>query len=280
MENQDIDSNVSSQQDMSVNATIHSGKTNYWKLSTIVLGFLLLLSLSGYLLTLQNANSPAPKARQIPSPTPDTISSPPVNTNQRTFVGTIKLGSQFEAGRNLCPTGLFLVADEGSYLHNQTQFLLLKLPNITDVVNAQPTMLNDEKYINQRVQITGIYPTSENRCEAMTCQCADYILLNAFEKSIVVLDAVDSTQSSSLFEGTLDCLSHRNTSQGQTLECAIGLKDQSGVYYGLLINDSEFGQLAPGDKVRISGTKVINKMPDPVYKTAGTIEVASITKVK
>ena len=257
---------------------MHSGKMNYWKFLTIILGFLLLLSLSGYLLILQNVNSPARQDVQAPTSPPDTIASPPNETVQRTFVGTIKQGSQFEAGKNLCAQGMFLVTGEGT---DQMNFFLLKSPNITMVADAVPLLFNDKEYINKKVQITTkTYSISGNVCQAMTCECAYYLLINSPE-DIIILDTTENIKNYPTFEGTLDCLPYRDTSQGQTLECTIGLKDQNGLYYGLLLNDIDIEfEPAVGDNVLITGTKLIYKMPDPIYKTVGTIEVVSITKTK
>ncbi|OGG03106.1 hypothetical protein A2W14_04520 [Candidatus Gottesmanbacteria bacterium RBG_16_37_8] len=78
-------------------------------------------------------------------------------------------------------------------------------------------------------------------------------------------------------EGQIDCLPHRETTRGVTLECAIGLRGKDNKYYslqGLDQQDLISGALEAGQNVKISG--VLTSSSDSRYDTAGTIEVASV----
>jgi hypothetical protein len=78
--------------------------------------------------------------------------------------------------------------------------------------------------------------------------------------------------------GEVICLPHKDTSGPQTLECAIGIKDDRGVNYALLSDDpSQAGSLT-GKKVRITG-KLQQADPNSSYATAGTLQIQSITEL-
>lgn len=96
--------------------------------------------------------------------------------NQQTFTGTVMTGAQLGEVKNFCAEGLYLVADEG-YLINQTQMLLLRVPDGTD----QSAMLSDSQYIGKKVEVTGKYPAQEAFCEALICNCEDYILVEKIQ---------------------------------------------------------------------------------------------------
>ena len=93
-----------------------------------------------------------------------------------TFTGTVNTGSQLEV-KSYCPEGLYLVADEGTYLLDQTTMLHLRLSSEPDGTK----MLSDQEYVGRKVEIVGKYPPQANLCEALTCECEDYILVEGIE---------------------------------------------------------------------------------------------------
>ena len=95
------------------------------------------------------------------------------STHLKTFTGTVMTGAQLGEVKNFCAEGLYLVADEG-YLIDQTQMLLLKVMDDVDESN----MLSDQQYVGKKVEVTGKYPAQEVFCEALTCACEDYILVD------------------------------------------------------------------------------------------------------
>lgn len=94
-------------------------------------------------------------------------------TDQKTFMGTVRTGAELGEVKNFCAEGLYLVADDG-YLIDQTQMLLLK---VSDGADAS-SMFSDQQYVGEKVQVTGLYPAQEFFCEALTCACEDYILVD------------------------------------------------------------------------------------------------------
>jgi hypothetical protein len=79
--------------------------------------------------------------------------------------------------------------------------------------------------------------------------------------------------------GTILCLPHKDTSGPQTMECAYGLKDEAGNYYGLGDSDTGYKNIsnAPmNTQVKVSGT--LKKETSTVYPTIGTIEVTRIDR--
>jgi len=95
------------------------------------------------------------------------------SADQKTFTGTIMTGAQLGEVKNFCAEGLYLVAEEG-YLIDQTQMLLLK---VSDGADAS-SMFSDQQYVGKKVEVTGLYPAQEVFCEALTCACEDYILVD------------------------------------------------------------------------------------------------------
>jgi hypothetical protein len=92
--------------------------------------------------------------------------------DQMTFVGTVMTGAQLGEVKNYCADGLYLVAGEG-YLVGQTQMLLLRIADGTN----QPKMLSDQQYVGNQVKVVGKYPAQEAFCEALICECEDFILV-------------------------------------------------------------------------------------------------------
>jgi hypothetical protein len=82
------------------------------------------------------------------------------------------------------------------------------------------------------------------------------------------------------FTGELVCLPHKGNPEVTTLECAGGLKDEDGQYYGLTDPEQNTGNppaymtKATGSKVVITG--VFEAGEDDVYDTIGTIRVSAV----
>lgn len=71
--------------------------------------------------------------------------------------------------------------------------------------------------------------------------------------------------------GEVVCLPHKNTKDGITLECAYGIKDAQGTYYGL--RDTSTEEIPPvnmGETVTVQGLLIPN--PESQYDIAGVIE--------
>lgn len=99
-------------------------------------------------------------------------------SDQQTFMGTVKTGAQIGKAKDYCAEGLYLVAEEG-YLVNETQMLLLRIPDSEN----EPQMLSDQEYVGKKVEVTGIYPAQEAFCRALLCMCEDYILVQQIHVS-------------------------------------------------------------------------------------------------
>ena len=78
--------------------------------------------------------------------------------------------------------------------------------------------------------------------------------------------------------GEVICLPHKDTSGPQTAECAIGIRDDSGVNYALLSDDpSQTGTLT-GKRAQITG-RLQQADPSSKYNTAGTLHVQSVAQL-
>ena len=204
---------------------------------------------------------------RIPSPLPTTA---PIDQTSR-FIGTVQTGAQIEE-KNYCPNGLYLVADEGTYLVNQTKILLLRLLSQPDGT----IMLSDQKYLGKKVEVVGKYPVQENFCEALMCDCEDYILVERISN----LTSQPTGDKQTKIEGQLDCLPHRDKTGGETTECTVGLRDIDNKYYilqGLNQEDLVSGKIGQGQKVIIIGILVVQQ--DSLYDTIGTLEVVSVERM-
>jgi hypothetical protein len=83
-----------------------------------------------------------------------------------------------------------------------------------------------------------------------------------------------------LIDGKIVCLPHIDTTGPQTTECAIGLQDVTGKYYGLRDSDPGYKNIsgvASNTNVEIEG--VFEPSNDKKYQSIGTIEVRSITPI-
>jgi len=85
-------------------------------------------------------------------------------------------------------------------------------------------------------------------------------------------------------QGVITCIPKIGTGP-QTMECALGLQNAEGVYYGLRYlsdHDENFTLVSPEITVLITGTLVDEEMFGPDgnrYDTIGTIEIATITEL-
>lgn len=103
---------------------------------------------------------------------------------------------------------------------------------------------------------------------------------------VVVLQSKSSVRAPSVedettvvVEGTALCLPHKDTSGPQTMECALGIKDEKGQYYALGDTDPTYknvGSLQMNKKVQVRGT--FEKGDSDIYPTIGTIKVTKVTQ--
>jgi hypothetical protein len=94
-------------------------------------------------------------------------------TDLLAFRGVVRTGADLGEVKSFCPDGLYLVAEEG-FITGQTSMLLLRVLD----ASGQPIMLSDSQYIGKQVEVVGKYPAQEVFCEALICQCEDYILVD------------------------------------------------------------------------------------------------------
>lgn len=79
-------------------------------------------------------------------------------------------------------------------------------------------------------------------------------------------------------KGIMVCLPHKNQNGPQTLECAIGLKSDDGIFYGLSDSDPGYKNVSGagmGQRVEVSG--VFNRQEETKYQSVGIIAVSSIS---
>ena len=144
-------------------------KFNWWILSTVLFAFLFLLISLAYLAKTGVDQRRLPATTPTPRPTKIPLPTKPLGKPSR-FQGTVGTGEQVEMTH--CPEGFFLVAEEGAYLVDQTEILLIKVADGPD----KTKMLSDPKYIGRKVEVRGKYPIQEFFCEALICECEDYVL--------------------------------------------------------------------------------------------------------
>ncbi len=112
------------------------------------------------------------------SPTQGITSSPSkIQSQNKEFIGTLKTGADIGEEKSYCPQGFYLVADEGTYLIGQITMLQLRSSDNND--DSQTSSLRS--YVGKKVRISGKYPAQEVFCEALICQCDDYILVGSVE---------------------------------------------------------------------------------------------------
>jgi len=72
------------------------------------------------------------------------------------------------------------------------------------------------------------------------------------------------------------CLPHKNKDGPQTMECAYGIKETGGNYYGLRDPEMKFmSDLATGKTITVSG--IITDEPESNYDIVGVIEIQSLS---
>lgn len=77
--------------------------------------------------------------------------------------------------------------------------------------------------------------------------------------------------------GEVVCLPHKNREGPQTMECAYGLMDQNGTYYGLSSDIAGIPPYDVGDTISVEG-KLVPPDPSNRYDIIGVIEVDSSSK--
>lgn len=78
-------------------------------------------------------------------------------------------------------------------------------------------------------------------------------------------------------KGEAVCLPRKNQGDVQTMECALGIKADSGSYYSLSDSTTSYAnvsQLQTGKRYQVYGN--IEERADPVYQTLGTIRVTNV----
>jgi len=110
------------------------------------------------------------------SPVTETPSGIPLGASRKTFSGTVLTGAQLGEVKEHCAAGLYLVAEEGSFLVSQTPMLLLRVSK-----GDEHVMFSDQRYMGQEVRLRGLYPAQEVFCAALICACEDYILVESIE---------------------------------------------------------------------------------------------------
>lgn len=78
-------------------------------------------------------------------------------------------------------------------------------------------------------------------------------------------------------EGTMVCLPHRDTEGPQTLECALGLQDDTGRYFALKDTDPSYGNVSGvGVDMRVTVEGAFKLHLGSKYQDVGVIEVTKI----
>jgi hypothetical protein len=83
--------------------------------------------------------------------------------------------------------------------------------------------------------------------------------------------------TSETLTGTIECLPHKGDGP-HTMECAIGLKADSGQHYALT-TFNYLDQADVGDRVRLVGVTVTTDELHARYDIVGTFQVASVEKL-
>jgi hypothetical protein len=96
-------------------------------------------------------------------------------------------------------------------------------------------------------------------------------------KSSVKAPSTDGSEI--VVKGTAVCLPHKNTDGPQTMECALGIKDEKGQHYALSDTDPSYknvSNMPTGEMVEVKGT--LEKGNGDKYDTVGTLKVTSVTR--
>ena len=92
--------------------------------------------------------------------------------------------------------------------------------------------------------------------------------------------ASDHHDGKATVKGLAVCLPHKNTDGPQTLECAIGIRDDKGVYYSLSDSDESYSNISTvqtGKTYEVTGN--LEERSDPKYQTAGIVRIESISEL-
>lgn len=259
----------------------------YWKIIFIVLLLILIaavaVTFTGILPKKQVADGPLNMPIGGESSDPGHSREVPQGLVQ--VSGIVKTGAEIGSEKDYCSEGYYLVAEEGEFLFKN--IAMLQLRTSTGLENDAPELYNDEIMLGRTVDVIGKYPAQEAFCEALLCECEDYILiediydlLDTVEESgdypsdpgYDVPPAVGADDNVVTLEGEVVCLSKGDGTGPTTLECAYGLQDEFGMQYGLSgVSDQE----APVGSV-ITVTGEIDHELESVYNTVGSIKVTSV----
>lgn len=114
-----------------------------------------------------------------------------------------------------------------------------------------------------------------------------FLFLSAALLDIAILFRIKSTshlkslippQGNIAIAGSVVCLPHRNPNGPQTMECAYGLKDAQGRYFGLSGSDPQHKDISTvgmNTPVLVRGTFSVSSSTQ--YPTIGIIQVKSIS---
>lgn len=95
-----------------------------------------------------------------------------------------------------------------------------------------------------------------------------------------VQDIISTFNFGITVKGTVVCLPHRKTSGPITLECAIGLEDEQGNYYGLSDPSPDYERIISIPmNVSVLVTGFIDPTPSEKYRTIGTMEIWDIETI-
>ncbi len=92
-------------------------------------------------------------------------------------------------------------------------------------------------------------------------------------------DAFPSGGVETTLSGTFDCLPHKDTSGGQTMECAFGILADDGFYYALRIDDFEMlNSFQAGQRGTVQGLFVPVEQIDggSIYDIHGVVNVTQV----
>jgi len=94
------------------------------------------------------------------------------------FTGTLRSGAELGEVKAHCANGLYLVADEGTYLADQTTMLLLR------TLGSDEPMYADSALLGRRIRVTAARGPDRPACDALVCGCEDFLLVG----DVVALD--------------------------------------------------------------------------------------------
>ena len=115
------------------------------------------------------------------------------------------------------------------------------------------------------------------------CVAAGYPVMESYPERCKTPDGKTftkqiATRQEIIIKGEMVCLPHKESGP-QTLECAYGLKDENGLYYGLKDSDPSYkniSSLEMGQPVQIKG--ILREETNTIYQSVGVIEVVSISQ--